>query len=105
MDLPRPIIWLLTAAYGLCFAGFASVGFLAMTRGCLAHEYEPFGVGSPKVLAVLLAGMAISAVLPWAHYRRDSYTAFEETFYGVLLGIAAFGLVLVVPLVLTAPAG
>lgn len=105
MNLPRPLIWALTGVYGLCFAGFVAAGMLAMTRGGLTYEYEVFGVGLPKALAVLLLGMAVSAALPWAHYRRDSYTAFEETFYGVLLGIAVFGLVLIVPLVLATWAG
>lgn len=100
MDLPRPLIWALTGLYGLCFAGFAVAGMLALTSGGLAYEYEVFGVGLPKVLAALLLGMAVSAALPWAHYRRDSFTAFEETLYGVLLGISVFGLILVVPLVL-----
>lgn len=100
MDLPRPLIWALTGVYGLCFAGFAVAEMLAMTSGGPTHEYEVFGVGLPKVLAALPVGMAVSA-LPWAHYRRDSYTAFKETFYGVLLGLSAFGLILVVPLVLT----
>ena len=101
MDLPRPLIWALTGVYGMCFAGFVVVGFRSMVSGVPTDEYEVFGVGLPEVLAALLLGMAVSAALPWAHYRRDSFTAFEETFYGVLLGISAFGLVLVVPLVLS----
>lgn len=69
--------------------------------GGATHEYEVFGLGLPNVLLALLVGMAVSAALPWAHYKRESYTAFEETFYGVLLGISAFGLIMVVPLVLS----
>jgi hypothetical protein len=101
MNLPRALIWVLTVVYGLCFAGFAVTGLSAMARGGSTHEYEVLGLGLPKVLLALLVGMAVSAALPWAHYKRESYTAFEETFYGVLLGVSAFGLIMVVPLVLS----
>ena len=102
MNLPRALIWVLTVVYGLCFAVFAVTGLSAMARGGSTHEYEVFGLGLPKVPLALLVGMAVSAGLPWAHYKRESYTAFEETFYGVLLGVSAFGLIMVVPLVLSA---
>jgi hypothetical protein len=46
--------------------------------------------------------MADCAALPWLHFRRDAYTAFEETFFGALLGIAVFGLILLLPLLFAA---
>ena len=99
MHLSGPLIWTLTGVYGLCFAGFTVAGMLAMTSGGPTHEYEFFGVGLPKALAALLVGMEVSAALPLGHYKRGSYMAFEETFYAVRLGLSAFGLILVVPLV------
>lgn len=81
-------------------ACFFAVGLLAWSNGGYPHEYELFGIAAPRIWAMLLVIMAISAGLPWLHYRGESYTAFEETFYGVLLGIAVFGLTLGVPLVL-----
>jgi len=36
------------------------------------------------------------------HFRRDAFTAFEETFFGALLGIAVFGQILLLPLLFAA---
>jgi hypothetical protein len=100
MNLPRPIIWGLTIIYLVSFACFFALGLLAWSNGGYTHEYELFGIAAPRILAMLLVVMAVSASLSWLHYRGESYTAFEETFYGVLLGISVFGLTLSIPLVL-----
>jgi hypothetical protein len=103
MRLPRPLVWVLTVVYLLCFAGFVSAALLAYSHRGYVHEYVVLpGVGLPAALAALLVVMVVSAALLWLHFRHDAYTAFEETFFGVLLGIAVFGLMLVLPLILAA---
>jgi lysylphosphatidylglycerol synthetase-like protein (DUF2156 family) len=66
------------------------------------HEDVVLGMRLPTVLAALLVMMAVCAALSWLHFRRDAYTAFEETSFGALLGIAVFGLILLLPLLFAA---
>ena len=66
------------------------------------HEHVVLGIRLPPALAALLVMMAVCAALSWLHFRRNAYTAFEETFFGALLGIAVFGLILLLPLLLAA---
>ena len=89
---------MLTVAYLLCFVGFLSATLLAFSQRGYVHEHVLFGIRLPTALAALLVMMAVCAALLWLHFRRDAYTAFEETFFGALLGIAVFGLILLLPL-------
>ena len=66
------------------------------------HEHVLLGIRLPTALAALLVMVAVCAALSWLHFKRDAYTAFEETFFGVLLGIAVFGLILLLPLLFAA---
>ncbi len=66
MDLPRPLIWILTGVYALCFAGFVFASSLALLSGGYAYEYEMFGVGLPKALGALLVGGELRFVSPAA---------------------------------------
>ncbi len=88
--------------YLLCFVGFLSAALFAYSqRGCV-HEHGVLGIRLPTTLAALLVMMAVCAALSWLHFRRDAYTAFEKTFFGALLGIAVFGLILLLPLLFAA---
>lgn len=93
---------MLTVVCLSCFVGFLSAALLAFGSGGYVHEYVLLGIRLPVVLTTLLVMMAVCAALPWVHFRRNAYTAFEETFFGVLLGISVFGLILVLPLLFAA---
>jgi hypothetical protein len=96
------LVCVLTVVYLVCFVGFLSATSLAFSQRGYVHEHVLFGVRPPTALAALLVMMAVGAALSWLHSRRDAYTAFEETFFGALLGIAVFGLILLLPLLFAA---
>ena len=88
--------------YLLCFVGFLSAALFAYSQRGYVHEHAVLGIRLPTALAALLVMMAVCAALSWLHFRRDAYTAFEKTFFGALLGIAVFGLILLLPLLFVA---
>ena len=92
----------LTGVYLLCFAGFLPATLLAFSQKGYVHEHVLLGIRLPTALVALLVMMAVCAALSWLHFKRDAYTAFEETFFGALLGIAVFGLILLLPLLFAA---
>ena len=93
---------MLAAVYLLCFVGFLSAALFAYSQRGYVHEHAVLGIRLSTALAALLVMMAVCAALSWLHFRRDAYTAFEETFFGALLGIAVFGLILLLPLLFVA---
>ena len=98
MELPRVVIGLLVFIWVVCFIAFVVEAVMAVGSGT-TFEYKMFGVQFLHLAAVLLLGMATSSGLLWANYRNDDFRAAEQLVYGALFGIWAFGLILVVPLV------
>ena len=68
--------------------GFLSAALFGFSRGGYIHEHVVLGIRLPTALASLVVTMAVCVALSWQHFRRDAYAAFEETFFGALLGIA-----------------
>jgi hypothetical protein len=102
MRLTRWLVWVLAVVYLLCLVGFLSATLFAYSQRGYVQEHVVLGMRLPTVLAALLVMMAVCAALSWLHFRRDAYTAFEETSFGALLGIAVFGLILLLPLLFAA---
>ena len=93
---------MLAAVYLPCFVGFLSAALFAYSQRGYVHEHAVLCIRLQTALAALLVMMSVCAALSWLHFRRDAYTAFEETFFGALLGIAVFGLILLLPLLFVA---
>ncbi|MBA3793694.1 MAG: hypothetical protein H0X19_06110 [Rubrobacter sp.] len=100
MGLVRPVVWLLVVVWLVSFGGFVTVSVLAVGSG-FTFGYELSGVQFPYVAFALLALMAASSGLLWFNYRGVDFSGAEETIYGSLFGVSAFGLMLSVILVLS----
>ena len=83
------------------FGCFVAVSLAAYASGS-TFEYRFSGVQFPYVACALLAFMAGPLGLLWLNYRGEEFRGAEETIYGSLFGVAAFGFALSVILVLLA---
>lgn len=101
MGLPRPVVALLVVVALAAFGCFVVVSLLAFASGG-TFEYRLSGVQFPYVACALLAFMAGPLGLLWLNYRGEQFRGAEEMIYGSLFGVAAFGLMLSVVLVLLA---
>ena len=101
MSLARPIIWLLVVVWLVAFGCLAVASVLAAASGS-TFEYRLYGVQFPYVAFALLACMAVSSGLLWFNYRGVDFSGAEETIYGALFGVSAFGVVLSLLLALMA---
>src|SRR3712207_5124879 len=93
MGLSRPIVWLLVVIWLASFVCFVVVSQLDFVSGT-TFEYRLYGVQFPYVAFASLACMAVSSRLLWLNYRGVDFSGAEETIYGALFGVSAFGLML-----------
>jgi hypothetical protein len=89
------VVWLV--AFG-CFVVVSQIAFVSGTT----FEYRLYGVQFPYVAFALMACMAASSGLLWLNYRGVDFSGAEETIYGALFGVSAFGLMLSAMLALMA---
>jgi hypothetical protein len=101
MGLPRLIVWLLVVTWVASFVCFVVVSQIAFVSGT-TFEYRLYGVQFPYLAFAVLACMAASSGLLWFNYRGVDFSGAEETIYGALFGLSAFGLMLSLLLVLMA---
>ena len=101
MGLPRLIVWLLVVIWVASFVCFIVVSQIAFVSGT-TFEYRLYGVQFPFLAFVLMACMAASSRLLWFNYKGVDFSGAEETIYGALFGLSAFGLMLSLLLVLMA---
>jgi hypothetical protein len=99
MGLARPIVWLLVVVWLVAFGCLAAASVMAVASGN-SFEYMLYGIQFPYVAFALLACMAASSGLLWFNYRGVDFSGAEETIYGALFGVSAFGVVLSLLLVL-----
>ena len=85
----------------VAFGCLAVASVLAAASGS-TFEYRLYGVQFPYVAFALLACMAASSGLLWFNYRGVDFSGAEETIYGALFGVSAFGVVLSLLLALMA---
>ena len=97
----RPVIWLLVVVWLVTFGCLAVASVPAAASGD-TFEYRLYGVQFPYVVFGLLACMAASSGLLWLNYRGVDFCGAEETIFGALFGLSAFGLMLSLLLVLMA---
>ncbi len=93
MGLARPIVWLLVVIWLVAFGCLAVASVRAAASGN-TFDYILYGVQFPYVAFGLLACMAASSGLLWFNYRGVDFSGAEETIYGALFGVSAFGAVL-----------
>jgi hypothetical protein len=101
MSSPRLIVWLLVVVWVssfVCFIVASQIDFVSGTT----FEYRLHGVRFPYAAFGLLACMAASSGLLWANYRGVDFSGAEETIYGALFGVSAFGPMLSLVLALMA---
>src|SRR4028119_2092047 len=101
MGLAHPIVWLLVVFWVASFVCFVVVSQIAFVSGT-TFEYRLYGVQFPYVAFALMACMAASSGLLWLNYRGVDFSGAEETIYGALFGVSAFGLMLSAMLALMA---
>ena len=101
MNLMRPVVWLLVVIWVASFVCFIVVSQLAFLSGT-TFEYRLYGVQFPFLAFALMACMAASLGLLWFNYKGVDFSGAEETIYGALFGLSAFGLMLSLLLVLMA---
>jgi hypothetical protein len=101
MNLMRPVVWLLVVIWVASFVCFIVVSQIAFVSGT-TFEYRLYGVPFPFLAFALMACMAASSGLLWFNYKGVDFSGAEETIYGALFGLSAFGLMLSLLLVLMA---
>ena len=101
MGLPRLVVWLLVVIWVASFVCFVVVSQIAFVSGT-TFEYRLYGVQFPFLAFALMACMAASSGLLWFNYKGVDFSGAEETIYGALFGLSAFGLMLSLLLVLMA---
>ena len=101
MNLMRPVVWLLVVIWVASFVCFIVVSQIAFVSGT-TFEYRLYGVQFPFLAFALMACMAASSGLLWFNYKGMDFSGAEETIYGALFGLSAFGLMLSLLLVLMA---
>jgi hypothetical protein len=101
MNLMRPVVWLLVVIWVASFVCFIVVSQIAFVSGT-TFEYRLYGVQFPFLAFALMACMAASSGLLWFNYKGVDFSGAEETIYGALFGLSAFGLMLSLLLVLMA---
>ena len=97
----RPVVWLLVVIWVASFVCFIVVSQIAFVSGT-TFEYRLYGVQFPFLAFALMACMAASSGLLWFNYKGVDFSGAEETIYGALFGLSAFGLMLSLLLVLMA---
>jgi len=101
MNLMRPVVWLLVVIWVASFVCFIVVSQIAFVSGT-TFEYRLYGVQFPFLAFALMVCMAASSGLLWFNYKGVDFSGAEETIYGALFGLSAFGLMLSLLLVLMA---
>ena len=80
--------------------GCLAVASVMATASGNTFDYILYGIQFPYLAFALLACMAASSGLVWFNYRGVDFSGAEETIYGALFGVSAFGAVLSLILVL-----